>query len=285
MPRDSSKYKIFLLLILVLFFSCVPKALAEPDSEKIRDLLLQSNIEEVINLFDKDYIKRKKWDLSEENSHYYAISLLVDGKIDELKVFLNFAQKKYPKSKNLENISNQIYYFTQEFDRVKPNPPADKHIKLIKNIENYKNGSDRQEAQIIDEINQVTNIIYFPTQMDYLLELNSQESLKQAETLAWLVINKSKTKLFPNTLDHYALASAYKALAVGSVKSNDIKQATKYIKLARENIYKMRSIWLIEDIIINRPILKTQSRSTIFGFALPEWIMLLRDEYDNYLGL
>jgi hypothetical protein len=285
MPRDSSKYKIFLLLILVLFFSCVPKALAEPDSEKIRDLLLQSNIEEVINLFDKDYIKRKKWDLSEENSHYYAISLLVDGKIDELKVFLNFAQKKYPKSKNLENISNQIYYFTQEFDRVKPNPPADKHIKLIKNIENYKNGSDRQEAQIIDEINQVTNIIYFPTQMDYLLELNSQESLKQAETLAWLVINKSKTKLFPNTLDHYALASAYKALAVGSVKSNDIKQATKYIKLARENIYKMRSIWLIEDIIINRPILKTQSRSTIFGFALPQWIMLLRDEYDNYLGL
>jgi len=285
MPRDSSKYKIFLLLILVLFFSCVPKALAEPDSEKIRDLLLQSNIEEVINLFDKDYIKRKKWDLSEENSHYYAISLLVDGKIDELKVFLNFAQKKYPKSKNLENISNQIYYFTQEFDRVKPNPPADKHIKLIKNIENYKSGSDRQEAQIIDEINQVTNIIYFPTQMDYLLELNSPESLKQAETLAWLVINKSKTKLFPNTLDHYEVASAYKALAVGSVKSNDIKQATKYIKLARENIYKMRSIWLIEDIIINRPILKTQSRSTIFGFALPEWIMLLRDEYDNYLGL
>lgn len=285
MPRDSSKYKIFLLLILVLFFSCVPKALAEPDSEKIRDLLLQSNIEEVINLFDKDYIKRKKWDLSEENSHYYAISLLVDGKIDELKVFLNSAQKKYPKSKNLENISNQIYYFTQEFDRVKPNPPADKHIKLIKNIENYKNRSDREEVQIIDEINQVTNIIYFPTQMDYLLELNSQESLKQAETLAWLVINKSKTKLFPNTLDHYEVASAYKALAVSSVKSNDIKQATKYIKLARENIYKMRSIWLIEDIIINRPILKTQSRSTIFGFALPEWIMLLRDEYDNYLGL
>ena len=285
MPRDSSKYKIFLLLILVLFFSCVPKALAEPDSEKIRDLLLQSNIEEVINLFDKDYIKRKKWDLSEENSHYYAISLLVDGKIDELKVFLNSAQKKYPKSKNLENISNQIYYFTQEFERVKPNPPADKHIKLIKNIENYKNRSDREEVQIIDEINQVTNIIYFPTQMDYLLELNSQESLKQAETLAWLVINKSKTKLFPNTLDHYEVASAYKALAVSSVKSNDIKQATKYIKLARENIYKMRSIWLIEDIIINRPILKTQSRSTIFGFALPEWIMLLRDEYDNYLGL
>ena len=285
MPRDSSKYKIFLLLILVLFFSCVPKALAEPDSEKIRDLLLQSNIEEVINLFDKDYIKRKKWDLSEENSHYYAISLLVDGKIDELKVFLNSAQKKYPKSKNLENISNQIYYFTQEFERVKPNPPADKHIKLIKNIENYKNRSDREEVQIIDEINQVTNIIYFPTQMDYLLELNSQESLKQAETLAWLVINKSKTKLFPNTLDHYEVASAYKALAVSSVKSNDIKQATKYIKLARENIYKMRSIWLIEDIILNRPILKTQSRSTIFGFALPEWIMLLRDEYDNYLGL
>jgi hypothetical protein len=285
MPRDSLKFKFFLLLILLLFFSCVPKALAEPDSEKIRDLLLQSNIEEVINLFDKDYIKRKKWDLSEENSHYYAISLLVDGKIDELKVFLNSAQKKYPKSKNLENISNQIYYFTQEFDRVKPNPPADKHIKLIKNIENYKSGSDRQEAQIIDEINQVTNIIYFPTQMDYLLELNSPESLKQAETLAWLVINKSKTKLFPNTLDHYEVASAYKALAVSSVKSNDIKQATKYIKLARENIYKMRSIWLIEDIIINRPILKTQSRSTIFGFALPEWIMLLRDEYDNYLGL
>jgi len=285
MPRDSSKYKIFLLLILVLIFSCVPKAIAEPDSEKIRDLLLQSNIEEVINLFDKDYIKRKKWDLSEENSHYYAIALLVDGKIDELKVFLTSAKKKYPKSKNLENISNQIYYFTQEFDRVKPNPPADTHIKLIKNIENHKSGSDRQEAQIIDEINQVTNMIYFPTRIDYLLELNSQESLKQAETLAWLVINKSKTKLFPNTLDHYEVASAYKALAVSSVKSNDIKQATKYIKLARENIYKMRSIWLIEDIIINRPILKTQSRSTIFGFALPQWIMLLRDEYDNYLGL
>lgn len=284
MPKDSSKYKFFLLLILV-FFSCVPKALAEPDSEKIRDFLLQSNIEEVINLFDKDYIKRKKWDLSEENSHYYAIALLVDGKVDELKVFLNSAQKKYPKSKNLENISNQIYYFTQEFDRVKPNPKADAHIKLIKNIENYKNRSDRQEAQIIDEINQVTNIIYFPTQIDYLLELNSQESFKQAETLAWLIINKSKTKLFPNTIDHYELASAYKALAVISVKANDIKQATKYIKLARENIYKMRSIWLIEDIIINRPILKTQSRSTVFGFALPQWIMLLRDEYDNYLGL
>jgi hypothetical protein len=284
MPKDSSKYKFFLLLILV-FFSCVPKALAEPDSEKIRDFLLQSNIEEVINLFDKDYIKRKKWDLSEENSHYYAIALLVDGKIDELKVFLNSTQKKYPKSKNLENISNQIYYFTQEFNLVKPNPTADAHIKLIKNIENYKNRSDRQEAQIIDEINQVTNIIYFPTQMDYLLELNSQESFKQAETLAWLIINKSKTKLFPNTIDHYELASAYKTLAVSSVKANDIKQATKYIKLARENIYKMRSIWLIEDIIINRPILKTQSRSTVFGFALPQWIMLLRDEYDNYLGL
>ncbi len=285
MLKDSSRSKKFLLLILVMFFFGTCPALAEPDSEKIRDHLLQSNVEEVINLFDKDYIKRKKWDLSEENSQYYAIALLVDGKIDELKVFLNFAQKKYPKSKKLESISNQIYYFTQEFDRAKPNPQADTHIKLIKNIENYKSSSDRQEFQIIDEINQVTNIIYFPTQMDYLLELNSQDACHQVETLAWQVINQNTTKLFPNTLDHYELASAYKALAVLSIKANKIKQATKYIKLARENIYKMRSIWLIEDIIINRPILKTQSRSTIFGFVLPQWIMLLRDEYDNYLGL
>jgi hypothetical protein len=285
MPRDSSKSKKLFLLILVLFFLCVPKALAEPDAEKIRDHLLQSEVEEVINLFDKDYIKRKKWDLSEENSHYYAIALLVDGKIDELKVFLASAQKKYPKSKNLENISNQIYYFTQEFNLTKPNLRADLHVQLIKKLENHKSESGTHTANIIAEINQVENMIYFPTQIDYLIELNSQEGFSQAETQAWIIINSSKTKLFPNTLDHYELASAYKALAVLSVKADDIKQATKYIKLARENIYRMRSIWLIEDIIINRPILKTQTRTTVFGFALPQWIMLLRDEYDNYLGL
>jgi len=285
MPKDSSKSKKLFLLIFMLFFLCVPKAFAEPDAEKIRDHLLQSEVEEVINLFDKDYIKRKKWDLSEENSHYYAIALLVDGKIDELKVFLASAQKKYPKSKNLENISNQIYYFTQEFKLTKPNPRADLHVQLIKKLENHKSESGTHTANIIAEINQVENMIYFPTQIDYLIELNSQEGFSQAETQAWIIINSSKTKLFPNTLDHYELASAYKALAVLSVKADDIKQATKYIKLARENIYRMRSIWLIEDIIINRPILKTQTRTTVFGFALPQWIMLLRDEYDNYLGL
>jgi len=99
MQNDYLKYKkIALVIILSLFFG-LGKAIAEPDSEKIRDLLISSQVEEVINIFDKDYIKRKKWNLTEENSYYYAIALLVDGKIDELKVFLKQACNKYPKSK------------------------------------------------------------------------------------------------------------------------------------------------------------------------------------------
>jgi hypothetical protein len=282
MPRDYLKSKKTFLLILVFLCFGFQEVLAEPDSEKIRDLLIESKVEEVINLFDKDYIKHKKWNLGEENSYYYSIALLIDGKIDELKIFLKDSQKKYPKSKNLEIVSNQIYYFTQEYQLAKPNPEADLQIKIITSIKNHK--AQKEETKIIDEINSIKkNMIYFPTKMDYLIELGSETATNQAKSLAWSTINQNKQKLFPNTLDHYELASAFKTLAVTCAKNNDIKQATKYIKLARENIYKMRSIWLVEDIIVHRPILKINSRSTVFGYAFPQWIMLLRDEYDNYL--
>ena len=85
-------------------------------------------------------------------------------------------------------------------------------------------------------------------------------------------------------MDFYELASAYKSLAILSIKKNDLMKAKDYVKLAQFNIYKMKALWLEEDLKVYRPILKITQRHTQFGFVLPQWLLLLREEYDAYLS-
>ena len=105
----------------------------------------------------------------------------------------------------------------------------------------------------------------------------------KTEAEALKIISQKRKILFPKTHDFYELAMAYKTLAILSVEAKDIKNATKFIKLGKDYIYKMRSVWLEEDIIIEKPIMKTTERHTRFGFLIPQWIMLLRSEFDNFL--
>jgi ribosomal protein L5 len=141
-----------------------------------------------------------------------------------------------------------------------------------------------QEQKIIKEVNKLNSAIpYFPTRLDYLVELKNPNLDPEIEKLALNIISKKRKQLFPQTMDFYELASAYKALAILSIKQNETAKAKDYVKLAQFNIYKMKSIWLNEDLKIYRPILKITQRETDFGYVLPQWLLLLREEYDAYL--
>lgn len=268
------------VLILVFNLIFVPRVSAEPDSDAVRDALLGSDVEAAIKLIEDDKAKSKDWELGIDNTRYYAMSLIILGNIADAEKFLRESIVRYPKDTELKNIYNHIYFFGREFAKAYPDKYAQEHIELMEMIRRDKS----QTKKIIKAIESLPiNCPYFLTKTDYLLELANDEALKLAENQALDIIKQNRKKLFFTTMDFYTLASAYKALAVAAVKANNIEDATRYIKLARDNVYKMRAIWLEEDIIVHRPILKIDKRSTKFGYVLPQWLILLREEYDNYL--
>lgn len=292
MQKNYLKYSFIILLwITSLWIS----AHAEPDYEVVRDLLLAGDVEGSLTLLEKEPIwdKSQKLRLGSQNSEYYGMSLIIIGDMDKAQSFLDKAIEKYPKDQEIKNLRKHIDFYNKFYINKKLNFTEEEihHIEINDLLYLYFAEQDHESSaaqelkkKILKETSKLNAALpYFPTQLDYFVELKDPALDSEIEKLALKMIEKKRKKLFPQTMDFYELASAYKSLAILSVKSGDLVKAKDYVKLAQLNIYKMKAIWLEEDLKVYRPILKITQRHTKFGYVLPEWLLLLREEYDAYL--
>lgn len=269
---------IFAFCFLFLNLSASAKKII---SDQLRDLLLQANVDEIIAIVEQKKPTIKN--LSPVSIYYYLISLTVNGEIKKIKDNLALAYK-YGDKVQIEEIEKHLkLYFREEFDTDSYKYLTESEKNTLKLLEIFK-----KRTPSLDEVINISKsisepVLYYPTKIDFLMQLRSSEANKLAIKAALELIEEKRQVMFLTTMDFYELASAYKALAINSVYDKNLDQARNYIKLAKENIYKMRSIWVIEDIIIKRPILKIDKRVTKFGYLLPQWLVLLREEYDSFL--
>ncbi len=202
------------------------------------------------------------------------------------------ALERYPKDQKIKDARKHIDFYNKIYINKKLNFTEEelRHIEINDLLYSYFAEKDLESStakelkkKIVKAINNLDKTLpYFPTKLDYLLELKDPALDAEIEKLALGVIEKQRKKLFPQTMEFYELASAYKSLAVLSIKKDDLAKAKDYVKLAQFNIYKMKAIWLEEDLKIYRPILKITQRYTSFGYVLPQWLLSLREEYDAY---
>lgn len=277
----KSYLKFSLLLLLILPVS------AEPAYEELRDMLLLGNSEAVIKAVeaekDIDWIKHK-FKISPKICYLYAISLITVGDIERAEIFLDDAIIRHKKNQDLKYTRKQLSFFYQDYNHPELNYTKleTNHIELVKLMDNYlENKNIDTKNQILQLLGQTTNdLAYFPSRFEYLLALDEYQ---RAETEALASIKNLQGILFPKSMDLYHLGLAYRSLAIISAKENNLDQAYSFIKLAQQSIDKIRSVWIEEDIIVAHRILKTQERSTKFGFLIPQWIIGLREEFAQYV--
>lgn len=260
---------------------------AEPAYEELRDMLLLGNSEAVIKAVeaekDIDWIKHK-FKISPKICYLYAISLITVGDIERAEIFLDDAIIRHKKNQDLKYTRKQLSFFYQDYNHPELNYTKleTNHIELVKLMDNYlENKNIDTKNQILQLLDQTTNdLAYFPSRFEYLLALDEYQ---RAETEALASIKNLQGILFPKSMDLYHLGLAYRSLAIISAKENNLDQAYSFIKLAQQSIDKIRSVWIEEDIIVAHRILKTQERSTKFGFLIPQWIIGLREEFAQYV--
>lgn len=223
---------------------------AEPFNEDLRDLLLAANIDEVIKQCDES--KKIK---DSKNIEYCAIAYISDGNIDKAQMLISKGLEKKQKNE-LKVLQEHINNFQQRYS------------SMI-------NSAD------VNSILGLKTVAYLPTRFDYLIQNNYDKN--KLEKLALDLISEKQKIMFPNTLDLYELASAQRTLATIKIKDNKLEEAHKFIELARLNIYRMKSIWVEEDIFVYSKFWRMKIRKTNFGYVFPQWLIELRAEYDNYL--
>jgi len=295
MLKDCLNFKYFITRItLVVFWIFLASivAFAEPDPDLMRDALIVADVETVIKEAEKKQKTLPKLRL--DNSQYYLIALIVAGDIDKARSFAEAALIRYPHDPVLEQGLKQYDLFMQNFDKpaVVFDEEEKKRIELIKLCSLYlaQQASADDLLKLKQEIKDRAALLqesklYLPHKFDYLLELKDNGLNLQLEQEALALITQKQKKMFLKPIDYYDLAKSYKTLAVLSFQQGDAEKAISFVELGQNNIYKMRSIWIEEDIIVKRKILKIDKRVTKFGFVLPQWLMLLRTEFDAYLGL
>jgi hypothetical protein len=288
----KNRHFIFALCVLLISFN---PCLAEPSNDDLRALMLIGNVEAVITTVEKDRAinwSKNKLKINPIASEYYAIALIVYGDINKANLFLEAAMEHHPKSQKLKDCKKHLDFFANHFinQDLNYNKPEKIHIKIYDLFHLYlSEPTDSKTAlklkkKIIKEINKLGSPIpYFMTALDYLAELNDPSLNQQIETRAFAIIQNKRKQLFPKTMDFYQLALAYKNLARLSAQTGEVAKATQYIKLAQSNVFKMKALWLKEDIRHYRKIMKMEQRVTEFGYVLPQWLILLRDEYQAYL--
>ncbi len=296
------------LVFLLVLQSFLPVRANERSYDHFRDLLIQANVDEIITRVDK--AKGKAKDLSYSSMYLYFIALLVAGDLERTELDLQLVDKKHKTNDEFQEIEKHLKFFTQDykFENIALTDSEKATINLInllpayiENFNKFKKQLKKTDSlilsnvelnqellsrrtEILENIDKITEpVLYSPTKIDFLLELKDDDANNLASKLALNLIEQKRELLFPSGLDLYELASAYKALAVLSIYANKPEQAKRYVELAKESIYKIRSIWVVEDIIIKRPILKIDKRVTKFGYLIPQWLVLLREEYDALL--
>jgi hypothetical protein len=240
---------------------------------------------------EKDWDSTKqKFSLNRKNAGLYAATLIANGDIDKLEPFLDLAIMKYPDEADLMNARKQVDFYkekprTQIAGLSLEEKSQLKLQELFPAYLAYKAKADTEttkliEVNIMELLEQVGNrLIYFPGQIEYLLALENLDLYERIRSSAESIIAAHRLKLFPNTVDNYELALAYRALAILSEKADDRSGAESYSKLAYEQILKMRSFWIEEDIVVYRRILKITSRKTKLGYVLPHYIYILRENF------
>lgn len=279
MQKIYSKFKIICILILI----CQLSSKSEPAYNELLNALIQGDSESVINAIESEKgFKPNK--LSPTVANLYAISLITTGDLNKTEEFVT--QRKEPEFKEFKK---QINLFEKKYESkdLEYSELEKQHIELIHLMTNHLNSCSNGEdckiskEQVLNKLSLITqNIPYCPTRLEYLLELNENS---QVEKEAIANIKNFQNVLFPKPMDFYQLAISYKALAILSYKAKNEKKARQFIKLAQDNISKMRCIWIEEDFIIEHPILKNHERKTSFGYLIPQWIILLKEEYKEYL--
>lgn len=279
-------------LLLCLCFIVLP-VLAEPSTDELRDLLIQGDIDKVISIVEKDINwEKQKINLEAKNSEYYAIALITTGDLTKLQIFLDNAIRNHPKIQSLKDLYKHLEFWNENYANEKLNFTKEEkqYIEILELFSQFsftETGSKLHQEKLEELKKEITRLnktlLYFPTKLDFLIELKDYNSDKEAESLSLKWIEQKRSKLFLTTVDFYELASAYKTLAKLSLKKDQMDQAKSYIQLGKYNVYKMRSLWLEEDIRIYRPILKIERRETKVSCVLPQWLMALRAEFDNYL--
>lgn len=251
--------------------------------------------------------------LDEDTAELYIMSQLIIGDLEAAEKTLNFYLEKYSKSEPLQDFKKNLLLFQGDYNafedldlddyektQVKLRKLLDEYLvdlrlykiknpKLINQVfianEDLSWGLRSKRKKIVKLTDKLSEARpYFKPRLEYLLELKDPEINKDVEKFALETIREKRKELFPKTMDFYELALAYKALAILSIQNNDEKSAKNFIKLGQQYIYKMRSIWLIEDIKFTKKIMKTDQHISKFGYLMPQWIVMLREEFDSYLN-
>lgn len=297
-----------LAFAMLMFISTPAFALSY---DELRNYMLQGDVESVISRVELK--KDLPFKLNDDEAELYIQSLFVMGELEAAGSKLDYYLEKYPKSDSLQALKKDYLFYQGRFTEAEEYKLDDyektqlklmeeldeylvdlrlykiKHPELINKIfipaEELDSHLRSQRKKILKYANKLEgNRPYFKPKLDYLLELKDPDINKLIEKEALETIKSKRTELFPKTMDFYELALAYKALAILSIQAEDIKSATNFIKLGQQNIYKMRSIWLIEDIIVEKRIMKTVEHVSKFGYLIPQWIVIMRDEFDNYFN-
>jgi len=307
--RSNAKTLSLLFGLFLILNFCLP--VFAVTYNELRNFMLQGDVESVITRVELK--KDLPLKLNDDEAELYIQSLLVMGELEAADSKLDHYIDKYPKNQSLKALKKN-YLFSQgrftDAEVYKLDDYEKTQFKLMKELDEYlvdlrlykiKNPKlinqvfitnedldsslRSKRKKIIKYANKLEeNRPYFRPKLEYLLELKDPELNKSIEQEALSLIKSKRTELFPKTMDFYELALAYKALAILSIQANDNKSATGFIKLGQQNIYKMRSIWLIEDIIVEKKIMKTTEHISKFGYLIPQWIVALRDEFDSYLN-
>lgn len=280
------------LIILLSFCFCSLAASAQKPYEDNLKLFIAGDLSTLM----KDMEAEKDWDatknkfsLNRQNTELYAATLAANGDITKLEEFLPLATKKYPNNPELTKAAKQIALLKgKQADSIPGLEYEDMaHLKILNLFVayfGYKN-SDPQTAQAIKDtllqlIDKVSNrLIYFPGQIEYLLDFKDPSLYPKVREIAEGIITKQQAILFPNTIDNFELAIAYRALAIIAAREGASADAESYSKLCFDQTFKMRSFWIEEDIVVYRRILKITSRKTKLGFVLPQFIYLLQDNF------
>jgi hypothetical protein len=245
-----------------------------------RGLMLKGDFETVIKNFNEEKDLKKLFD---EEAILLIHTLIMEGKIAESKDYVEYYISRFPKNRNFIELKRGIDLYNLNYRSEILSSNQKKHVEFINT--DFKvlqvNSSDREDT--LHEILRLENEFYLPSKFDYAFSLNEKAFNDLIEKNAIDEIRAKQNILFPKTNDFYQLAMAYKALAVIKIQEDKLDEAERFIRLAQDQIFKMRSIWLIEDINVYHPILKIDERSTKFASLFPQYLIKLREEFGNFL--
>ena len=239
--------------------------------------MLKGNFDAVVKNFQQEK-KLKK--LFSDEALIYIHTLIMDGKVPESQEFITHYRFRFPKDKDFIELERGIKLFSGDLDHTNYTKNQKANIRFLRT---HFNTIETHKEKYLKEILELEDEFYLPSKYDYAFALNELSFDDQIKKVALKKIVDKQGVLFPKTGDFFELALAYKALAVIKIHEKDLSAAKRFIKIAKDYVFKMRSIWLIEDLSIYDPVWKTTKTSTKFASLYPQYLIKLRDEFANFL--